>query len=151
MAQLTTTPNITPDTTGPKRSGLVTGARWTLVAIAALFTIGAMGQFFLVGLSMFEDGAHWQDHKTFGSILGLLSYVMWIPALLGKTSRGLLLATLAFFFLFWAQYAFINIDNGIAKAMHPLNGTFLLLLGAWIFRTSLAQARQGPLSRKETP
>jgi hypothetical protein len=140
----------THQTTSPARSGLVTGTRWALVALAALFTIGAMGQFFLVGLSMFEDGAHWQDHKTLGHVVGLLPYVMWIPALLGKTSRGLLIGTLALFILFWAQYAFINVDNGIAKAMHPLNGTFLLLLGAWIFRTSLAQARQGRHSRKES-
>ena len=63
--------------------------------------------------------------------------------------RGLLLGTLALFILFWAQYAFINLDSGIAKSLHPLNGTFLLLLGAWIFRTSLAQARWPHPSRKK--
>lgn len=149
MTHVTTPADITPNASKPNRSGLVVGARWTLVALAAVFTIGAFAQFFLVGLSMFEDGARWQDHKNLGHILGFLPYVMWIPAVLGKTSRGLLIGTLMLFVLFMAQYAFISVDNGVANAFHPLNGTFLLLLGSWIFRTSLDQARHGRASGKE--
>lgn len=123
------------------RSGLVTRARWTLVVLAALFTAGALGQFFLVGLSMFEDGARWNDHKTMGHILGLLPYVMWIPAVLGKAGPRVVFGTLLLFVLFMAQYAFINIDSGIAKAFHPLNGSILLVLGAWLVQQAFGLAR----------
>src|SRR5690606_7598548 len=53
------------DTRAPRpRSGLVTGSRWILTILAALFTLGAFTQFFLVGMGMFEDGSRWQDHAN---------------------------------------------------------------------------------------
>ncbi len=93
------------------RSGLVTGSRWALAILAALFTLGALGQFFLVGMSMFEDAARWQDHETLGHTIGLLPYVMWIPAVLGRTGARVIVATVLLYVLFMAQYAFINVDS----------------------------------------
>lgn len=124
-----------------RRGGGVALARWSLVLLAGLFTLGALTQFFLVGLSMFEDGARWQDHKTLGHILGLLPYVIWIPAVLGRAGRGVILGALMLYVLFMAQYAFINVDSGTMRALHPLNGTLLLLLGAWITQRAVALAR----------
>lgn len=121
--------------------GSVALARWALLVLAGLFTLGALAQFFLAGLSMFEDGARWQDHTTLGHILGLLPYVLWIPAVLGKAGRGLILGALMLFVLFMAQYAFINAGTGTMRALHPLNGTFLLLLGAWLTQRAFALAR----------
>ena len=43
--------------------------------------------------------------------------------------------------LFMAQYAFINVDSGTMRALHPLNGTLLLLLGAWVTQRAIALAR----------
>lgn len=127
--------------TATRRGGGVALARWSLVLLAGLFTLGALTQFFLVGLSMFEDGARWQDHKSLGHILGLLPYVIWIPAVLGRAGRGVILGSLLLYVLFMAQYAFINVDTGAVRALHPLNGTFLLLLGAWVTQRALALAR----------
>jgi hypothetical protein len=127
--------------TTTRRGGGVALARWSLVLLAGLFTLGALTQFFLVGLSMFEDGARWQDHKSFGSVLGLLTYMIWIPAVLGRAGRGVIFASLMLYILFMAQYAFINVDSGAVKALHPLNGTFLLLLGAWLTQRAFALAR----------
>lgn len=123
------------------RGGGVALARWVLLALAGLFTLGALAQFFLVGLSMFEDGARWQDHKTLGHVLGLLPYVLWIPAVLAKAGRGVILGALMLFVLFMAQYAFINIDSGAVRALHPLNGTLLLLLGASLTQRAFALVR----------
>lgn len=121
--------------------GGVALARWTLLIVAGLFTLGALAQFFLVGLSMFEDGARWQDHKTLGHVLGLLPYVLWIPAVLGKAGRGVTLGAQMLFVLFMAQYAFINGGTGTVRALHPLNGTLLLLLGAWLTQRAFALVR----------
>jgi hypothetical protein len=123
------------------RSGLVTGARWALAILALLFTAGAFGQFFLVGLSMFDDASRWQNHKTLGHMIGLLPYVMWIPAVLGRVGRDLVLHTLMLFILYMAQYGFINADSSIANALHPLNGSLLLVLGVMIARQSIVLAR----------
>lgn len=124
-----------------ERSGLIAGARWTLASLALLFTIGAFAQFFLVGLGMFDDGARWSDHATLGHIIGMLPWAMWIPAVLGKTGRGMIVATVLLFILFEAQYAFINVDSTIANAFHPLNGSLLLVLGAWITQRSFGLTR----------
>ncbi len=90
---------------------------------------------------MFEDGARWEDHKALGHVLGLLPYVLWIPAVLGKAGRGVIFGALMLFILFMSQYAFINVDTGAVRALHPLNGTLLLLLGAWITQRGFALVR----------
>ena len=118
------------------QSGLVSGARWMLAVLAALFTLGALFQFFLVGVSFFDDATRWNDHASLGHILGLFPYVMWIPAVLGKTGARVIIATMLLFILFMAQYAFINVENTMANAFHPLNGSVLLVLGFWIMLRS---------------
>ena len=148
MTDMANTHDVARSAQSHERSGLVTGARWTLVILSLLFTAGALGQFFLVGLSMFEDGARWSDHKNLGHILGMLPYAMWIPAVLGKTGNKVILGTLMLFVLFMAQYGFISADRGVAKAFHPLNGTFLLLLGAWLVQQSIRLAR-APIARED--
>lgn len=113
-------------------SGLVTGSRWALTILAALFTFGAFSQFFLVGVGMFDDGSRWQDHASLGHVLGLVSYVLWIPAVLGKTGLRLIVASVALMVSFGLQYIFINADSTMMNAFHPLNGSVLLVLGFWI-------------------
>jgi hypothetical protein len=130
------------DTTMPREpSGLVTGARWALLALAALFTLGAFTQFFLVGISYFDNPVRWKDHANLGHILGLLPYVMWIPAVLGRAGTRVILGALLLFVLFMAQYAFIEIDNSMAHAFHPLNGSILLVLGFWLTQRAFALTR----------
>lgn len=116
----------------PPRSGLVTGSRWALTILAAIFTVGAFSQFFLVGMGMFEDGSRWQDHASLGHVLGLVTYLLWIPAVLGKTGARLIVPSLALLVLFGLQYAFIESDNTMMNAFHPLNGSVLLVLGFWV-------------------
>jgi hypothetical protein len=127
-------------TTQP-RSGLVSGARWALLALAGLFTLGALAQFFLVGMGMFEDGSRWQDHANLGHVLGLVTYVMWIPAVIGRMGARLIVATIALLVLFGLQYAFMESDSTMMKAFHPLNGSVLLVLGFWVTLRGIGQLR----------
>lgn len=113
-------------------SGLVAGSRWALTILAALFTLGAFAQFFLVGLGMFENGSRWQDHASLGHVLGLVTYVLWIPAVLGNTGARLIVTSIALLVLFGLQYAFIEADSAMMNAFHPLNGSILLVLGFWV-------------------
>ena len=124
-----------------ERTGLVTGARWVLVALAGLFTLGALAQFFLVGISYFDNPVRWKTHANLGHMLGLLPYVMWIPAVLGRAGTRVILGTLLLFVLFLAQYAFIEIDNTMAHAFHPLNGAVMLVLAFWLTQRGFALAR----------
>ncbi|HYH11390.1 MAG TPA: DUF6220 domain-containing protein [Thermomicrobiales bacterium] len=133
------------------RSGLVTGSRWMLVILAALFTLGAFTQFFLVGVSFFDDASRWNDHATFGAFLGLLTYFLWIPAVLGKTGARVIIATVALLILFGAQHASISIDNTMVNALHPLNGSILLVLGWWVTQRSLGLARERHLASEPQP
>lgn len=123
------------------RSGLVTGSRWALAILAGLFTLGALGQFFLVGVSFFDDASRWTDHASLGHAIGVLPWAMWIPAVTGRTGGGMIGATILLFILFEAQYAFIEIENTMVNALHPLNGSILLVLGFWITQRSLGALR----------
>jgi hypothetical protein len=124
-----------------ERAGLVTGARWALLALAGLFTLGAFAQFFLVGISYFDNPVRWKDHANLGHALGLLPYVMWIPAVLGRAGTRVILGTLLLFVLFMAQYAFIEVENSIAHAFHPLNGSVMLVLAFWVAQQAWGLAR----------
>lgn len=142
---------MTDTTVRQDRSGLVTGARWVLLALVTLFTLGAFTQFFLVGISYFDNPVRWKDHANLGHILGLLPYVMWIPAVLGRTGVRVIIGTLLLFVLFMAQYAFIEIDNSIVNAFHPLNGAVMLVLAFWLVQRTwaLVSGERDPASRTE--
>ena len=107
--------------------------------LAALFLIGAFGQFFLVGLSSFDDGEGWSDHASLGHTLGMLTWGMWFPAVLGRAGVRLIGATVALFLLFFAQHAFIDADSTTMQAFHPLNGSVMLVLSFWITQRALAR------------
>ncbi|HWV23242.1 MAG TPA: DUF6220 domain-containing protein [Thermomicrobiales bacterium] len=128
------------DTTKP--SGVVKGSRWVLAALTLLFLLGAFGQFFLVGLSYFDDPSRWKDHENLGHILGMLPWAIWIPAVLGKAGRGVIIASVLLFVAFEAQYAFIEAGDGFVHAFHPLNGAVLLILGGWLFQQAFGLLRK---------
>ena len=132
---------MTDTTMSQQRAGLVTGSRWVLLALAALFTLGAFAQFFLVGVSYFDNPVRWKDHANLGHILGLLPYVMWVPAALGRTGARVIVGTLGLFVLFMAQYAFIEVDSTTMHAFHPLNGAVMLVLAFWLVQRTWALVR----------
>ena len=132
---------MTDTTMSRERSGLVTGARWVLVALAGLFTLGAFTQFFLVGISYFDNPVRWKDHADLGNALGLLTYLIWIPAVLARAGTKVILGSILLLVLFMAQHAFIEVDSSIVNALHPLNGSVMLVLAFWLTQRAFALAR----------
>ncbi len=120
----------------PRRS------RYALLALAAALTAGTMGQFFLAGLSVFDTPRHWSSHATFGSALGVVAYVAWIPAVLGRVGWKLVVGSLLLPVLFTAQHALVAIDQPSVQALHPLNGACVFVLSLWIAVRTLGLVRR---------
>lgn len=122
-------------------------SRIVLFALAVLFVAGAVGQFFLAGLSVFDTPLRWSDHATLGHTLGLVAYVAWIPAVLGRVGRGLIVGSVLLGVLFGFQYAFAESNEPSIQALHPLNGAVMFALALWLGRRTFAVLRRGPRER----
>src|SRR5688500_11128624 len=101
-------------------TGAVTLTRAAMLGLSLLFIAGALGQFFLAGLGLFDDAARWEDHKSAGHILGLVTYVIWVPAVLARAGAGPIIGSIMLIVLYYAQYAFINIEEPVVQAFHPV-------------------------------
>ena len=123
-------------------------ARYVLLVAIWLFVLGAFAQFFLVGLGMFDSGERWKDHETLGHVIGEIAFLAWIPAALGRAGRRLVLAAIGLGVLFLGQYLFINNDEGVVKALHPVNGALMLALALWIAMQALRLVRPEPAPRR---
>lgn len=109
--------------------GQITQAlRIAVVAVAWLFTAGAVVQVFLAGLSVFDSASYWSDHVDFGRVLGFLAYALPILALAGRIGWRLGIQALVVALLYILQSALAFLDNGMLAAFHAVNA--LLLIGA---------------------
>lgn len=115
--------------------------RIVFLGITLLLSGLALTQFFLVGLSLFESATHWLDHRNVGHVFGLVTYIVWIPAVLGKTGWKLIGASVVLVVMAHLQYAFIGIDSGVVNALHPLNGSLILALSLWMTSRAVASLR----------
>ena len=119
--------------------------------LAGLFVVGAVAQFFLVGLGVFGTGAAFGVHATVGAILATVSVVMIVLAgglVLGGDRAWRSAAPAALLVvLMVVQFALVELFSEAAPALaalHPVNG--LLVLGvacaiAFGLRPSLFAAR----------
>lgn len=122
-------------------SGLARRSRWIVLLLAAGLTAGALGQFFLAGLSVFDTPRYWSNHATFGSVLGLFANIVWIPAAVGRVGWRLIVGSLLLPVLFTLQHLFPAIDEPSVQALHPLNGALLFALSLWIALRALGLLR----------
>ena len=113
-------------------------ARSVILILTLLFVAGALGQFFLAGMAVFDDPTRWPDHKSLGHIVGIGAMVIWIPALLGRVGVRLIVASFALLVLFEAQYGFANAGPGAVRALHAVNGAVMLVLACGMVRALLA-------------
>ena len=132
-------------------------SRRALAGLAAVFVLGALLQFFLAGMAVFDGPERWADHEMVGHVVGLLSWFLWIPAVMGRAGRRVVIAAVAVFVLFGGQYGFVAADQGAIQALHPLNGSVLLLVAGWIAvaggrlaRESAADIASSPPHRVDT-
>ena len=117
-------------------------ARYGLIAVAWLFAAGAVVQFFLAGLSVFDPAnPRWDDHVDFGRMIGLLAHLLPILALIGRVGVPRVMHALVIAVLFVVQSILANVDEGWIAALHPLNGVLLLGGSFDLGRMTLASVR----------
>lgn len=139
---MTTTPYVRPERPPARKlTTLARVMRWILLVSTLLMSALALMQFLLVGMSMFESASHWADHELVGHIYGEFAFLVWIPAVLGKAGWKAIGVAFAMLVLMMAQYAFINASSGVAQALHPLNGSILLVLSIWLCGQAIAGVR----------
>lgn len=109
-----------------RTSGLTTGGRFAVVALAWLFTAAAVIQVFLAGLSVFDSAARWEDHVNFGRMIGILAYLLPIAALVGRVGIRLGVMALVVTILYILQMVLANLDNGAVAALHAVNALALI-------------------------
>ena len=135
---------MTTTTAAPPLSGLAIWSRYLLLALAGLFVAGAVGQFFLAGLAVFDSPLRWTDHRDLGHSLDLVAMVIWIPAAAGRVGWRLIIGSVLLVVLFKAQYAFVGLDEPYVQALHPLNGAVVFALSLWIGRRVFDLVRRAP-------
>ena len=124
--------------------GLARTSRYIVLLLAVVLTARALGQFFLAGLSVFDTPRHWSTHATVGSVLGLVAYVVCIPAALGRVGWKPIAGALLLPVLFTLQHVFPHMEQPAVRALHPLNGVLLFALSWWLVLRTLHQLRRQP-------
>ena len=131
-------PAVTPHPRGGVRGGfdLVYGY------VAAFFVLGVLAQVFLAGVGIFGINARkvanatsLDPHRSWGSVLMVISLIMLIMALVAWASRGTVIGT------FVLALLVIVAQSGLAAAgennkwlggLHALDGMVILLLSLWL-------------------
>lgn len=126
--------------------GLARSARYLALVLAVVLTAGALGQFFLAGLNVFDAPRSWSGHIALGSSLGLVAYVVWIPVVVGRLGRRMLLGATLLPVLFTLQHVFPAMDQAAVRALHPVNGALILVVSLWLALRTGERLRRPPPS-----
>jgi hypothetical protein len=104
-------------------------------AVALLFLLSGVVQFFLAGLGAFGDG--WSAHRTFGTVMTVLALILLILAIVGR--RDALQPSIVLFVLTVVQgfLATIGRDTAVVGALHPVNALLIL----WAASMAMAARR----------
>jgi len=115
--------------------------RYALIAVAWLFTAGAVVQIYLAGRAAFDSPTYYADHVDFGRMIGFLAYLMPILALVGRVGVSRIMQALVIAVLFVVQSILANLDTGWVAALHALNAFLLLGASSDLGRRTLALVR----------
>lgn len=117
-----------------------------LIYAARFVPLGILVQFFLVGLSMFQDAGVWEMHGTVGFLLLIPVAVVSAAPLLVASVRPLRWWGGILGALYAMQVAWIvagqNTGSGMLQAMHVFNAG-LLLLAALVIVAKLEKSHTG--------
>jgi Family of unknown function (DUF6220) len=122
---------------------LRTWARLALPVASATFAAGAVIQVFLAGLGVFDDPKAFITHREFGYLVGWLTLVALVLALVGRAPRrvtGLSVLLLVQFALQSVLVA-VRVDMPAVAALHPLNGFAILAVAVVLTRAAWATRR----------
>jgi len=128
-------------------SGARAGADTVFAYLAALLVLGIVVQFFLAGLGAFgiaghkdlEDATSLDPHRALGHILAGVAILMFIAALVARTSKAkiwvsILIALLTE--LVQTALASGGEDHHWVGGLHALDGLIILGLAGWMHKVS---------------
>lgn len=113
---------------------ITNSARYGVVALSWLFAAGVVGQVFLAGLSLFDSALRWDDHRAFGSVIGIVPILLLVCAVVGRLPLRLIGGAALLFWLYGLQFAFAHAANGYVAALHPVNAIALFSLAVMLGR-----------------
>jgi uncharacterized protein DUF6220 len=127
------------------------GAAWTFVACLVV-------QVFLAGLGVFDDPKAFITHRDFGYLIGLLTLVLLIAAIVARLGRRQIGLAVLLMILFTLQSVFVAMRTAYpaAAALHPVNGFLILLVtliiarDAWSARAAILDEVAAGRSRSES-
>jgi hypothetical protein len=116
--------------------------RTALAVVAATFAALLVIQVFLAGLGVFDDPSAFLTHRDFGYLIGMLTLVILVLALVARAGRRLVgLAALGLVQMaLQSVFIAVRADLPAVAALHPVNGVLLLVVtlviarGAWAIR-----------------
>ena len=100
--------------------GLV--ARTAYPVVAGLFVACAIIQVFLAGLGVFDDPSSFITHRNFGYVIGWLTLVLLVVALVGRMPRRFVGLAVLLLVLFSLQSVFVARCRGVPptqRLLHP--------------------------------
>jgi uncharacterized protein DUF6220 len=123
-------------------------ARQALPLVGGLFTLCVIVQVFLAGLGVFSDGAAFETHRGFGYLIGMLTLVMLILALVGREPRRVIGLSALLLALFALQSVFVALrpTAPTVASLHPLNGFLILFVAITLSRAAWAVRRDAPVA-----
>ena len=120
--------------------------RMLYLIIAWLFPIAILVQVFLVGLSLFTNQSYWDDHISFGHMIGVLPILLVILGYLGRLPRRTIILTwlaLGTYIIQAEVFAAIRADVPIFAAFHPVLALVLFALALIIALQARTVVRAG--------
>jgi|KBSSwiStaDraftv2_1062776.scaffolds.fasta_scaffold1004739_2 Family of unknown function (DUF6220) len=124
-------------------------ARTAYPVVAGLFVACAVIQVFLAGLGVFDDPSSFITHRNFGYMIGWLTLVLLVVALVGRMPRRFVGLAVLLLVLFSLQSVFVALreDMPAIAALHPLNGFFILAVAGIATWTSWKARAMAPTSQ----
>ena len=128
-------------------------ARTAYPVVAGLFVACAVIQVFLAGLGVFDDPTSFITHRNFGYMIGWLTLVLLVVALVGRMPRRFVGLAVLLLVLFSLQSVFVALreDMPAVAALHPLNGFFILAVAGIATWTSWKARAAAPTPRPAAP
>lgn len=97
--------------------------RWSRIGAmvsAWLFAAGIVIQVFLAGLALFDTALRWDDHSSFGYMIGIFPLITIVLVLIGRLPAPIIGMTVVMVVLYVVQTALPNLEFDYVAALHPI-------------------------------
>ena len=112
----------------PASPRVIAWSRTALLIGAALLLAGVSTKIILTGGTPFGWSGHWTLDASYGTALRTLAALLWVPALVGRLDRGVLVATVVL------AFSVPPTDH----AFSLVTAVVLIVLPLWIIRKTVA-------------